>query len=57
MELKEEKREVHTLYAPFFNALDPINFMVQRFTEKSYSNTALLDSSFIYTILRDPVFF
>ena len=55
--LKEEKREAHTLDAPSFNELDPENYMVQRSREESFSETALLDSASTHTILRDPMFF
>jgi peptide/histidine transporter 3/4 len=57
-ELKEGKREVHTLDAPSFNDLDVENYMVVRSRDESISDeTALLDSASIHTILRDPSFF
>lgn len=57
MELKEEKREVHTLNAPSFNAFNSKDFVVPRFTEELYSDNALLDFASTYTILRNLVLF
>ena len=54
---RKEKKEAHTLDAPFSSDLNIKNYMVYISKEFTLSDVALIDSATTYTILRDPKYF
>jgi hypothetical protein len=55
--LRESRREAHTLDAPSFSQVDSENYMVQSPGVRSHADRALLDSASTHTILRSLEFF